>query len=313
LTLGTVADQEDLEPRDALDSFARWERQQWTLFNLDLGADRLAWEALPGLVAEQLRVGIDRFFLGELAVTETLTPLAHAAPSPEERFFLCAQLADEARHTLFFLRYLEAVGDEASINERWAAAPDHFSELLDEELRTVTDAAGGDPAAWYRAVTLYHLVVEGVLAVSGQRSLLEWSGRFSGLAMLRDGLHNVARDESRHIRFGVGALKIGAASGYGEAIAEQLLLSLDNAVRVVVRPEYAFPVLLPGKVRAEVVQTAERQLRLVRGALLGRVQRIGLDDSRVAAIAAAWDDAEAAAFDDYRSRHGRAHPLEGEK
>lgn len=316
-----VVDRADLEPRSALDSFARWERQQWSAFDLDLSADRPAWQALPAFVAEQLRLGIERFFLGEIAVTETLTPLAHAAPTAEERFFLCAQLADEARHTLFFLRYLETVGDDAStwrngvgigrfVRERWDATPDYFSDLLDQELREVTDAVttDGDPATWYRAVTLYHLVLEGILAVTGQRALLEWSGRYEGLATLRVGLQNVARDESRHIRFGIGALQIGARRGYADEIADQVLRSLDNAVRVVIQPEHAFPALLVGKARDDVARSAERRLRLARGALLGRVQRIGLD-SRVADIATAWDVAVDATFEDYHTRHGRRHPL----
>jgi ribonucleoside-diphosphate reductase beta chain len=312
---------EDIEPLTALESFDRWERQQWSIRELDLAADREAWRALPSFISGELRSAMSRFFLGESAVTETLGPVAHAAPTAEARFFLTTQLADEARHTLFFIRYLQAVEDEpgdappptgldAWTRERWDAAPDYFSGLLDRELREVTDRAGAssDLADWYRGVAIYHLLVEGVAAVSGQRALITAARRYDGLATLLRGLQNVARDESRHIRFGVGALQEGARDGHADAIADQVLRSLRAAVWTVLAPERAFPALMPASARENAARNALSGVRRARGALLGRLDRIGIG-SRLDEIAAAWDAAVQDALDDYQTRHGRRHPL----
>jgi ribonucleoside-diphosphate reductase beta chain len=318
-----VAVQDDVEPLAPLESFDRWEQQQWRIADLDLDADRPAWRELPPFISGEIRSAIDRFFLGEAAVTETLAPMAAAAPSPYQRFFLSTQLADEARHTLFFVRYLQAVEPDGDLADPetdvaaytragWDAAPDYFSNLLDEELREVTGrlASDRDPAAWYRAVTLYHLLVEGIPAVAGQRNLLDAARRYEGLGTLRRGLQNIARDESRHIRFGVGALWHGVRAGYSAEIADQIVRSVGNAVWILVAPERSFPMLMPTSARERAARTAGSTLARARGALLGRVERIGLGGHR-APVEAAWDAAVEGALGDYHARHGRTHPLGG--
>jgi ribonucleoside-diphosphate reductase beta chain len=311
----TAVSEEEVELRGALEAFDRWERDQWSIEGLDLACDRGAWRDLPRFTATQLRVGIDRFFLGESAVTETLAPIAQAAPTAEARIFLCTQLADEARHTLFFVRYLEAVGEpitgdlDRHTRARWDASAAHFSGLLDVELRRVTSLAGdGDAAAWYRAVALYHLLVEGVLAVAGQRVLLDTVRPFSALTAFRAGILNIARDESRHIGFGVAALAEGVAAGFGKAIADQVLVSLPGSVWILLAPERALPGLLPRQARDAIAEAVERQLQLVRGALLGRLERIGLGGA-VEEAASIWERALADALGAYRQMHGRPHPL----
>jgi len=49
------------------------------------------------------------FFHGEECVTATLAPWVNSAPTEEMQLFLSTQLADEARHTVFFDRFFEEV------------------------------------------------------------------------------------------------------------------------------------------------------------------------------------------------------------
>ncbi len=315
-----AAGPEDVDPLRPLESFDRWDRQQWSIAELDLMADRVAWQALPAYIKGRMRSAMDRFFLGESAVTETLGPIAYTAPTAEARYFLMTQLSDEARHTLFFIRYLQAVEDDADVppvdaldaytRARWDAAPDYFSGLLDRDLRELTDEAGRgtDPAAWYRAVALYHLLIEGVPAVAAQRALLDAARRYDGLETLRRGLQNVARDESRHIRFGVGILHEGVRAGHGDAIVDQIVRSLGSAVWIVFGPEQAFPALMPASARDKAADSARWALQRTRGALLGRLERIGLG-GRADAVAPVWDAAVEGALESYRAQHGRTHPL----
>src|SRR3712207_4905712 len=57
-----------------------------------------------------------------------------------------------------------------------------------------------------RAVTLYHMMIEGGLAQSGQHMLDVAFERLDLLPGFRDGMRNVALDEQRHIAFGVRLL-----------------------------------------------------------------------------------------------------------
>lgn len=323
MTEPAATPEEDLAPRGALASFDRWERQQWSIGDLDLDGDRDAWRELPGFVRAEVRGGVERFFLGETAVTETLAPLADAAPTAESRFYLCTQLADEARHSVFFIRWLQAVDDDEGVQSsrgdiggytrrHWDTAPDYFAGLLDQELRELTAAAQRDrrPEDWYRAITLYHLLVEGILGVTAQRTLLEAAKRFPGLRAFRAGLLNVARDESRHIRFGLGALREGIERGHGDAIAAQAVASVRGPVWVVIAPDRAVPALLPARARDAMAATSRRHLKLAHNALLGRLRRLGLEH-HVAAVDEAWQAAVEGALDAYAERNGRVHPLRG--
>jgi ribonucleoside-diphosphate reductase beta chain len=312
-----AVDEVQIAPAGALASFDRWERQTWTVAELDLAHDRAGWSEMPSFLAAELRFNVDRFFLGEAAVTETLAPLAHSAPEAEWQLYLCTQLSDEARHTMFFVRYLEAVGVREPdgelrdyLQQRWDETPSHFTELLDRQLREVTTRAwtSNDEADWFRAVTLYHLVVEGVLAVTGQRRLLDIIGDRPGLATLQTGILNIARDESRHIGFGVGALREGVRRGFGDAITAQLEQSVPPAARIALSPERPLPGLLPARVQRSIGTDFERRLGKAGEALAGRVERIGLAGA-AAGVRRMWESALGEALDDYRSSHGREHPL----
>src|SRR5581483_4712941 len=54
-----------------------------------------------------------------------------------------------------------------------------------------------------QAIALYHLVIEAALAQPGQHLIEESLTRRDQLPGFRQGIHNIARDEQRHIAFGV--------------------------------------------------------------------------------------------------------------
>src|SRR5262249_60219604 len=67
--------------------YDRWERQHWTVQELDLSVDKQQWAALPEEVAQR-RVGTFVGFLhGEGHVTETLHSYAEAMPTQDQRLF----------------------------------------------------------------------------------------------------------------------------------------------------------------------------------------------------------------------------------
>src|SRR5205823_12746182 len=61
----------------------------------------------------------------------------------------------------------------------------------------------GNLAHLVEGVTLYHVIVEGTMALAGQRSILEFYRMNDLFPTFRGGFTAVARDESRHVVFGV--------------------------------------------------------------------------------------------------------------
>src|SRR5215212_2753455 len=58
----------------------------------------------------QCMSGLSAFFTGEQRVTDELGPIMRACPDEEMRIFLSTQIADEARHVMFFDRFYSEVG-----------------------------------------------------------------------------------------------------------------------------------------------------------------------------------------------------------
>jgi hypothetical protein len=61
------------------------------------------------------------FFHGEDSVTDNLSPYIDAAPREEQKYFLATQQADEARHSVFFKRFLHEVVGRATAPSRAAS------------------------------------------------------------------------------------------------------------------------------------------------------------------------------------------------
>src|SRR3954452_13087142 len=92
------------------DLYARWERGNWRATEIDFGQDRVDWR--ERLTEEQRRSALwlyTLFFHGEDSVTDNLSPYIEAAPREEQKYFLATQQVDEARHAIFFARFMKEV------------------------------------------------------------------------------------------------------------------------------------------------------------------------------------------------------------
>jgi ribonucleoside-diphosphate reductase beta chain len=194
---------------------SRWERQGWNSEVFDFTRDAEEWNDESIWTAEQKRFmvwSLSEFFLGEERVTTELLPFAIAAPTDDQRIFLASQIADEARHCVFFDRfYREVVGaDATTIAENLAEQRQHvnteWSELFDGILHECAETLRKDPSdmdALVRGITVYMIVIEGTLALTGARFILRSLKEMDRLPGFRDGFTHVNRDESRHVGFGV--------------------------------------------------------------------------------------------------------------
>ena len=200
-----------------MDLYRRWEAQQWAVGDLDFSLDRQDWLESSDLDRKATLWSHRLFFNGEERVTATLAPFVWAAPTPEIEVFLSTQMVDEARHTVFFDRWWHDVAGTDSRNmtellrEIRPEANEGYNELFYDRLPSTAQRLANDPKdfdAFVEGVTLYHIVIEATIALTGQRFELE-AMREQGLTDrgFYRGFTAVARDESRHVSFGIKVLQ----------------------------------------------------------------------------------------------------------
>src|SRR6202047_5317595 len=100
-------------PTDAIsyaDLYARWERGNWRATELDFTEDARQWqERFTDFERRAALWNYSLFFWGEDAVADNLSPYIDAAPREEQKNFLTTQQVDEARHAVFFKRFMQEV------------------------------------------------------------------------------------------------------------------------------------------------------------------------------------------------------------
>ena len=199
---------------DYADLYRRCELGNWSATEIDFAQDRIDWH--EKLTDEQRRAALwfyNLFFHGEDAVTDGLSPYLDAAPLEEQKYFIATQQVDEARHAVFFKRFMEEVvglgdgtmaGGMAATEGLLTWGHRKVFDLLEEMAgRLRRDRSPRQLAA---AVTLYHVVIEGTLAQPGQHFMESYIEQLDILPGFRAGIRNVALDEQRHIAFGVKLL-----------------------------------------------------------------------------------------------------------
>jgi hypothetical protein len=201
------------------DLYARWERGNWRATEIDFTEDRRQWwEEMTEFERKAALWNYALFFWGEDAVTDGLSPYIDAAPREEQKYFLATQQVDEARHAVFFSRFMREVcdvGDGTVAGGLEAISPQltwGFRQVFDR-LDCMADELRADPSLprLAAAITLYHVVIEATLAQPGQHFITTYLHDRELLPGFREGMDRIAQDEQRHIAFGVKLLSDIAA------------------------------------------------------------------------------------------------------
>jgi ribonucleoside-diphosphate reductase beta chain len=259
-----------------------WERQHWSVQDIDFSVDCRQWHEQFDAEERFMRMyGLSAFFVGEQRVTAELGPIVRAAPTEEQRVFLCTQMADEARHVAFFDRFYAEVGvlESETLTARLEETSEHLNEsfgtVFDEQLGLRVDRLAREPEdleTLVEAVTIYHMVLEGMIALTGQHFIIDHNERMGTLPGFVQGFTNVARDEHRHVAFGARFLREMAHldPAFEQAI-QRALAEVGPVAEAVLRPPWADPSdedaqLLGASVRETrefAMRALERRLKVI--------------------------------------------------
>ncbi|MGH2506824.1 MAG: ribonucleotide-diphosphate reductase subunit beta [Ktedonobacteraceae bacterium] len=228
--------------------YYRWEKQQWKASDIDFTVDHEQWQAMPPEERTMRLVGLSSFFQGEASVTDTLSPYIMAMPEEEMRIFTTTQQVDEARHTIFFSRFFsEVIGlDRGNLEDTLTEVRQYMSprikSILIDALNDVALRLRQDPTnltTLVEGVTLYHVIIEGSMALAGQRGILEVYRLNNLFPGFRGGFTAVARDESRHVVFGVKFLRdmIQRDHAYAKVVQTAVEKYAPNALLAITPPD----------------------------------------------------------------------------
>ena len=289
--VGTIADESRLAGVTLMTPqqlYELWERQNWQSHTIDFSRDRQDWAQMDVELREHLAWNLSSFFVGEERVTTQFSGLVMAYESQSEEAFLTTQQVDEARHAQHFNRFYEQVlGIDGSFEDRLASARRNLSpaflELFDGVLVEWGARLTRDPAdveAKVDFVTLYHMIIEGTLALTGQWFLTDFMERHGILPGWVEGFRLISQDEHRHVAYGTWFLREKAGDPQlRRRIAARLAELIPLAAAVLVPPG-ADPASY-----AILDYTSEETNTFAFNALSRRLKVIGVDMASLAATA----------------------------
>jgi ribonucleoside-diphosphate reductase beta chain len=227
--------------------YALWERQNWRAHEIDFSVDKAQWLATPTESQAETIWSTASFYIGEERVAADLAPFLLAAPTGEIEVFLATQLVDESRHAAFFDRFmaevlaLESEDLRGRIHEMEQRMLPPWREVFDDHLRGIArqiQAKPDDLDLFVDGIVTYHMVIEGVLAMTGQHFILKYTSEHGLYPGFVKGFSLVEQDEHRHIAFGVRFLKEACEQEprYRKLIADRVAELVPKAAHVFVPP-----------------------------------------------------------------------------
>jgi ribonucleoside-diphosphate reductase beta chain len=244
--VGTISDESKLSSVTLMNPqqlYELWERQNWQSHTIDLTQDRHDWGRMDADLRRRLAWNLSSFFIGEERVTTQFSGLVMAYESQSEEAFLATQQVDEARHAQHFNRFYEQVlGIDGTFEDRLREAREDlnpaFVEMFDGVLVEWSTRLVENPRdieAKVDFVTLYHMIIEGTLALTGQWFLTDFMERNQILPGWVEGFKLISQDEHRHVAYGTWFLREKAADpALRRRIAQRVaeLIPLASAVLV---------------------------------------------------------------------------------
>jgi ribonucleoside-diphosphate reductase beta chain len=227
--------------------YALWERQNWRAHEIDFSADQAQWLATPTESQQETIWSTASFYIGEERVAADLAPFLLAAPTGEIEVFLATQLVDETRHATFFDRFmaevlaLESEDLRGRIREMEKIMQPPWREVFDDALRGIAKRIQSKPDdldLFVEGIVVYHMVIEGVLAMTGQHFILKYTSEHGLYPGFVKGFSLVEQDEHRHIAFGVRFLKevCEQEPRYRKLIEDKIAELVPKAAYVLVPP-----------------------------------------------------------------------------
>ncbi len=194
--------------------YREWEESSWKATGIDFSVDARHWRSdLDEIQREAALWNYSMFLKGVGSIARSLTAVMDAAPSPVHSLFVSTHIADEARNRMFLERFMREIAGKGHDPTSTSEAVDHyvtwgFRQLLDELERT---AAGlrrhaDDRALLTQLVALCHVVIEGVLAVPAEHFIHRYVRERGIMPGMTEGLGHIAKDEGRHVAFGMTLL-----------------------------------------------------------------------------------------------------------
>jgi ribonucleoside-diphosphate reductase beta chain len=249
--VGTMTDESKLASVQLMNPqqlYELWEKQNWVSQTIDLTKDKEDWAAFTEEERSNMAWNLSSFFVGEERVTTQFTGLVAAYEDQSEEAFLTTQQVDEARHAQHFNRLYENVlGYDGSFEDRLARCSEqlnqHYITLFDEHLVNANEALIDNPRdieAKIDFVVIYHMVIEGTLALTGQYFQTGWMERQGILPGHLFGFQKISQDEHRHVAYGTWFLQQKAGDpSHAQRIQDRLMATLPSAAGVLVPPGYA--------------------------------------------------------------------------
>jgi ribonucleoside-diphosphate reductase beta chain len=200
---------------DAVTLYRRYLRQRWDVYDLDFTQDAIDWnEKMTDAERDVFLRVAQGFHHGERNVEAEL-PAFMMGADEEDKIFISSHIEDEARHAVFFDRFLR---------EAVALPGDSVMDLLDASYEYRTLPAAGvtqllsyvsddlaknpyDQKSRVRYATIYHLFIEGVGALSTMKITLGYCRNRNLLPGYYAGFTATCRDEARHVQYGMSFLQ----------------------------------------------------------------------------------------------------------
>ena len=274
----TLSEELEEQPRPFRALYEHWERNQWSLFDLDFSVDAASYGKLDEEAAFALRWIFAHRFDAEFEVARLLPPFVVAAPDYDMQLVLATQLADEHRHLQAVLRIYDEVFGVRGFARVQQMAAEHddpvSSRLFSEFDRYLSPLSNGTgPDMFLAAVIAYHVLAEGVLARTAQSLAGDQYERFGDFPGLSAGQRLVARDEARHIGIGVTFVRqcaaadpertygvVGEVVGHFAAIAREMLDTANASMGSLVTTGYGAD---PSQFYAEAMRLLQLRMRSI--------------------------------------------------